>query len=498
MTDTVRVSMDAAIGRIAPEIYGHFAEHLGRCIYGGLWVGEDGSIDTTAGLRTDTLSLLRRLDPPVLRWPGGCFADDYHWRDGVGPREDRPGRRNLWWAQGRSETFTESNAFGTEEFLTLCDELDTTPYLAGNVGTGTPDELLNWVEYCNTPDGTELASLRTEQGSEEPHDVHWWGIGNENWGCGGKFDPDDYGRRYRTFANYLRAYDRNIQPEGSLELVACGHITPEWNREFLAAVGDYGLLDHLSIHRYLECGGDVEFTDEQYYRLLTRANQIGTDVDRAAATLETYAPAAAIGVIVDEWGVWHPEAVATNGLEQENTVRDAIVAAGVLDDLNRRADVVTMANLAQTVNVLQCVVQTDEEAAWPTPTYRVFEAYKPHMGATALRTTVDTETKELPDEDHDVQLLSASASRSADGITVTVSNRDLDRDRTVEIETSTDGQFTDATASVLFEATSVDAYSTRENADRFAPTEGTAEITAEGSCTIGVPPTAIATVRLSS
>lgn len=492
MTDTVRLHPEDEIGHIAPDLYGHFAEHLGRCIYGGIWVDDDDRVETTDGLRRDTLSLIADLDPPVLRWPGGCFADDYHWRDGIGPRESRPRRRNLWWAQGRDAVFEESNAFGTEEFLRLCRELETEPYLAGNVGTGTPDELLDWVEYCNGPGETEPAALRAAQGSETPHDVRWWGVGNENWGCGGDYDPDEYGRRYRTFANYLRAFDRNLQPTGSLELVGCGHITPDWNREFLEAVGDSSLLDHLSVHRYIECGGDVEFTDDQYYRLLARARQIGADVDRAAATLQAVMPGADIGVIVDEWGVWHPQAVAENGLEQENTVRDALVAASVLCALNRRADVVTMANLAQTVNVLQCVVQTDETAAWPTPTYRVFHAYKPHMDATAVRTLVETDTKALPEEDHDLPLLEASASRTTDGIFVTLVNRDL-ADRRVRISSSMAAGSSDPTATALFADDPVDAYSTRETADRFAPEEWPVERD-DGSLVLDAPASAVVTV----
>ena len=500
MPDTVRISAADPVGTIAPEIYGHFAEHLGRCIYGGCWVGDDDRVETTGGLRNDTLDLLKRLDPPVLRWPGGCFADDYHWRDGVGPAEARPTKRNLWWAQGRDDTFTEPNAFGTEEFLRLCRELETAPYLAGNVGTGTPDELLDWVEYCNSADDTALTRLRAAQGSDDPHDVRWWGVGNENWGCGGRFDPDAYARRFRTFAEYLRAFDRNIQPAGDLELVACGHITPEWNREFLGAVEEYGHLDHLSIHRYIDCGGDTAFTDDQYFRLLAKSRLIGADVDRTAAALETYAPDTDIGVIVDEWGVWHPEATAENGLEQENTVRDALVAAQVLDDLNRRADVVTMANLAQTVNVLQCVVQTDETAAWPTPTYRVFAAYKPHMGATALRTTVETESVAVSAEDFDVPFVSASASAppSRDAVTVTLSNRSLDAERVVEIDPPFDAPPATTAASVLFADVAVDAYSTRENADRFSPADLAISEGADGTVSVTLPPSSIAAVQLSS
>ncbi|MDX1744558.1 MAG: alpha-L-arabinofuranosidase C-terminal domain-containing protein [Halobacteriales archaeon] len=487
---------DDPVGRIAPEVFGHFAEHLGRCIYGGLWVGDDDRVETADGLRRDTLDLLSALEPPVLRWPGGCFADDYHWRDGIGPRTDRPTRRNLWWAQGRDQTFLEPNDFGTEEFLRLCRMLETKPYLAGNVGTGTPDELLDWVEYCNGSMETEPVTRRYDHGPKDPHDVRWWGIGNENWGCGGRFDPADYGRQYRTFANYLRAVDRHTDIIGDLELVGCGHITPDWNQTFLEAVEDPSLIDHLSIHRYLECGGDVEFSEAQYYGLLARARQVGADVDRAAATIEAVMPDADIGVIVDEWGVWHPQAVASNGLEQEQTVRDAIVAGGILNALIRRADIVTMANLAQTVNVLQCVVQTNETAAWPTPTYQVFHAYRPHMESTALQVDIQTETKDIPDEDHNLPLIDAAVSRTDDGLFATIVNHDLDGPRRVQLQPSQSIEDRTAQVTELFASLQVDAYSTRTNAGQFAPEGRSVDLAGDGTVEVELPAGSVTTVSI--
>ncbi|MFB6105591.1 MAG: alpha-N-arabinofuranosidase [Halobacteriaceae archaeon] len=495
MTDTVRVHPDDPVGHVAPAVHGHFVEHLGRCVYGGLWVGDDDRVETVDGVRTDSLDLLAALDPPVVRWPGGCFADDYDWTDGVGPRAARPRRRNLWWAQGRAETFEESNAFGTEEFLRVCRALDAAPYLAGNVGTGSPDELLDWVEYCNYDGDTEYTRLRAESGHEDPHDVRWWGVGNENWGCGGDFAPDEYARQYRRFANHLDAFERKMRPDRDLELVGCGHVSEGWNREFLAELGDADRLDHLSVHRYLECGDDADFTDDQYFRLLARARQVGTDVDRAAAAVDTYAPGADVGVVVDEWGVWHPQAVDSNGLEQANTVRDALVAADVLHQLYRRADRVTMANLAQAVNVLQCVVQTDAEAAWPTPTYRVFEQFRPHAGATALRTVVDTASLSFEGEAHDLPLVSASASRSEDGLFVSLSNRSLDEERAVRVDAGLD-ETPAVDASVLFADLSVEDYSTRATADAFAASPLDAEAAADGTVTVAAPPHSVVTLAV--
>jgi alpha-N-arabinofuranosidase len=499
MTDTVRVRTDDPIGRIAPETYGHFAEHLGRCVYGGLWVGEDDRVPTEGGVRTDTLSLLADLEMPVLRWPGGCFADDYHWRDGVGPRDERPRRRSLWWAQGREDEWEESNAFGTEEFLRVCREIGAEPYLAGNVGSGSPGELVDWAEYCNHDGDTDLACLRRENGREEPHDVRWWGVGNENWGCGGRYDPESYALEFRRFANYLRAFER------VLELVACGDNDPDWNRRFMetlgesgaiADIGGYELLDHLSVHRYYEAGEATDFSEEEYFRLFARAREVGRDVDRAAEVLESFVPAGSVGVIVDEWGVWHPEAIPGNGLEQPGTVRDALSAAAVLDDLNARADVLTRANLAQTVNVLQCVVRTDEDDAWPTPTYRVFHLYRPHMAADALRVDVETGVRDvaLGDDSAAVPLLSASASASEAGVFVTLSNRGLDP-RAVSLELDSGTPVEAASATVLFDDRAPEARSTAANADSFAPADLPVDVEA-GNVVLDTPPASVVGLRL--
>jgi len=502
MQTEVHVARHDPVGRIDPNVYGQLSEHLGRCIYGGIWVGDDDRVPTEDGIRMDTVELLRDLHTPVLRWPGGCFADDYHWTDGLGPREERPRRRNMWWTQGRDNVPEESNAFGTEEFMTLCEMLETEPYLAINVGAGDPDEAVDWAEYCNYDGDTEITRLREENGSEAPHNVTYWGIGNENWGCGGRFSPEQYAEQFRRYANYLRGFDR-VMAEESLELVACGHITDSWNRRFLehlaecVAIGQgtvYTLMDHLSVHRYHHAGSDAEFTDDQYYRLLARARQVGEDVDRASEALELFAPGTDIGIIVDEWGVWHPEAVFDNGLEQANTVRDALSAASVLDDLNERADVVTMANIAQTVNVLQCLVQTNEDSAWPTPTYQVFDLYKQHMGATALRTVVDTEVRAVKsignefsaDGEHEVPLVTASASERDGEVYVTLSNlhRDDAREVTVTVE-SDDVKIVDAQA--LFGGLPADLYSTETNAERFTPERIEPENHGDGTVVVDAP-----------
>jgi alpha-N-arabinofuranosidase len=409
------IHLDDPIGTIRPEVYGHFAEHLGRCIDEGIWVGEASSIPNIDGIRQETVEALRRIAAPVIRWPGGCFADDYHWEDGIGPREKRPRRVNLWWHQ------EESNTFGTDEFIRLCRLVGAEPYICTNVGSGSPQEARNWLEYCNYEGDTHYSRLRGTKG----YKVRYWGVGNENWGCGGQFDPVDYAKEYRRFANYLRQLDQSIQ------LIACGHTTPDWNLKFMETMGHLGLIDHLSIHRYFGCGNDVEFTDQEYYTLIARSLQVDDDIRKTDEVLSFFAGGRKeIGIIVDEWGVWHPQARGNQGLEQKNTLRDAIVAAGVLDVFNRWAARVTMGNLAQTINVLQCIAQTAGETFWVTPTYHVFRMYREHMGNASLRVDVDCGTMEVPldpGKNVEIGIISASASlnREQKRLIVSVVNRHL-------------------------------------------------------------------------
>jgi len=412
------VRLDDPIATISPMLYGHFAEHLGRCIYEGLWVGDDSPIPNTRGIRNDTVAALRKLAAPVIRWPGGCFADDYHWRDGVGPRHQRPRRMNLWWHD------EEPNHFGTHEFIDLCRQAGAEPYICLNVGSGSPEEAAGWVEYCNYAGDTSRARERAAHGHPEPFGVRYWGVGNENWGCGGRFAPDDYAREYRRFACYLRGRGRAI------ELIACGHTGPDWNRTFLDTLGDLNTIDHLSVHRYIKCGDAVDFSDTEHYNLYPRALQVEADIVEAATALALYNRTGRhIGVIVDEWGVWHPEARGDSGLYQRNTLRDALVAAAVFDVFNRHADKVTMANIAQTINVLQCLCQTQGEAMWLTPTYHAFDLYKPHMGNAAVRLDLDdvptVEARGADGRAVALPVVSASASVDEAGKTAVVTLQNL-------------------------------------------------------------------------
>jgi alpha-N-arabinofuranosidase len=380
------------IARINPNIYGHFAEHLGRCIYDGIWVGEESPIPNTGGFRNDLIQALRRMKPAVIRWPGGCFADDYHWQDGIGPRAARPRRINIHWGE-----VVESNQVGTQEFVRFCRLVGAEPYFCGNVGSGTARELRDWVEYCNFPDsgpnGSTWAQQRAADGSPEPFNVTYWGVGNENWGCGGNFSPEDYGTEFRRYASFVRGFSKK------LFVIACGPASNdvEWTDRFFRKLNkDYWTfnnIDGFAAHYYCGAAGTAtHYSEDDWYRLLEKALKMEDLVIQQRAAMDAWDPQRRIGLLVDEWGTWHPVEPGTNPafLYQQNTIRDALVAATSLDIFNRHADKVVMANIAQTVNVLQAMVLTQGEQMLITPTGYVYEMYAPHQGAQALRVRLET------------------------------------------------------------------------------------------------------------
>ena len=455
MTATITIRADSPIGTISPRLYGHFAEHLGRCCYDGLWVGTDrADAPQQNGFRSDVLEALKALPVPLLRWPGGCYADHYHWRDGIG----HPAERAVRLGMSCGLQVEDTNAIGTHEFLWLCAQLGAEPYLAGNVGSGTPQELCDWLEYCNTAVPTTLGRERAANGSPAPFGVPLWGVGNENWGCGGNYDAPGYAREYVRYATMLR----HVDP--AAELVICGH-DDAWNAELLATVGRHlALVDHLSIHRYWIGGGaETAFDENAYYSLLAEAHETEAFVRRTAALLRAAANGAPapeadlsegesaseaaietksghrIGIALDEWGVWHPEARPWGPrggdarepvtYEQANTLRDALAAGIALEGFHRQCNVLTLANLAQIVNVLQAPVMTEGARMWLTPTYHALRLHAPHIGATALPVEVlggDT----LPDS---TAAVSATASRAGDAVAVTLINRHYQKSAAVRI-----------------------------------------------------------------
>lgn len=381
----VVVSPQEPIAQIKPYLHGHFAEHLGELIYSGIYVGSDSTVPNTDGIRDDVVAALRSLHIPVLRWPGGCFADDYHWRDGIGSREQRPLRINRHW--GHTE---EPNYFGTHEFLAFCRAIGAEPYFAGNVGSGTPAELSDWIEYCNFAGRSTLAEERRANGAHEPFGIRFWGIGNENWGCGGNMNPEQYAAEFCRFRNYASSYSGT-----EMQAIACGQNSADWGwtRRFFEYMqrnhlNRLGLVQGVAAHYYCGTAGTAtQYSHAQWLELLAKAYAIEGAITGCRAIMDEYDPERRIKLIFDEWGTWHPVEAGKppGGLYQQNTMRDACVAALTLDVFHNHADKLFMANIAQLINVLQALLLVSEDQCIKTPTYHVFDLYKPHQGAQAVR-----------------------------------------------------------------------------------------------------------------
>ncbi len=411
-------------GTMSRYIYGHFSEHLGRCIYQGLFVGKDSRIPNRNGMRLDAVEALKKLRIPVLRWPGGCFADEYHWEDGIGPLEDRRRMVNTNWGD-----VVEDNSFGTHEFLELCGQLGCEPYINGNVGSGTVREMAEWIEYLNSDGDSTVVRRRRANGRQDSWKVRFFGVGNESWGCGGNMRPEYYADEYRRYQTYCRTYGSN-----RLFKIACGPSADdyEWTDVLMKRAGKY--MNGLSLHYYTLCGdwdnklSATDFTREEYYRTLKRAAYMDELVTRHSAVMDRYDPERKVGLVVDEWGTWYEVEPGTNPgfLYQQNTMRDAMVAALTLNIFNRHCGRVTMANLAQTVNVLQAVLLTEGDRMILTPTYHVFDLYKAHMDAREIDCFVEADPVS---EGKWAQCgLTASASEKDGVITVTAANLSCDQE----------------------------------------------------------------------
>lgn len=443
------INNDKKMSTIAPEIYGHFSEHLGRCIYEGLYVGEDSDIPNVNGMRTDVVEALKEMKIPVLRWPGGCFADEYHWMDGIGPKASRKKMINTHWGG-----VVEDNSFGTHEFFELCRQLGCKTYVNGNLGSGTVREMSEWVEYITFNGVSPMADLRKQNGHEEPWKIDYFGVGNENWGCGGNMRPQHYADEYRRYQTYVRNYAGN----DPIAKICCGPNVDdyEWTKKVMETCFDHceprfhGMMDGLSLHYYTlpeveddwnKKGSATDFTEEIFYQTLKRGYFMDELINRHGAIMDEYDPDKKIGLIVDEWGIWTDVEPGTNPgfLYQQNTMRDALVAGMTLNIFNKHSDRVKMACIAQLINVLQSVMLTDGEKMIKTPTYHVFHMYRHHQGATLLRSdligagTVGAGKNELPK-------VIESVSENADGvITVTLTNNSLEAAENVTIQLTDDG-----------------------------------------------------------
>jgi alpha-L-arabinofuranosidase len=389
--------------RINRNIYGQFAEHLGRCVYDGFF--RNGKI------RMDIVDALKKIKLPLLRWPGGCFADNYHWRDGIGPKANRPGKVNIMWGM-----VPEDNSFGTSEFLELCSLIGCEPYLAGNVGTGSPEELESWEEYCNYEGTSEMSALRKANGHPEAYHVRFWGIGNESWGCGGRMTPEDYAQQFKTFANYMREY-----PGSPITRIASGANNDDYNwTEYMMAHISPRWMQGIGVHYYTsiddtrEPAAATNFGEKQYIVSLKNALMMEEIVSKHSAIMDKYDPQKKIALIVDEWGIVTSREEAPDVFYQQNSLRDALIAASTLNIFNNHADRIRMANLAQTVNVLQSLVLTKGDSMLLTPTYYVFDLFKIHQDAHSL--TVNYTPPTYSYNNQQIPAVNVSASRDSNGV----------------------------------------------------------------------------------
>ena len=383
------INPNQRLSKINRDIYGCFSEHLGRCIYEGVYVGEDSPIPNVNGMRCDIVNALRDLSLPVLRWPGGCFADEYHWRDGIGPRTARKKMINTHWGG-----VVEDNSFGTHEFFELCRQIGCDVYITGNVGSGTVNEMSEWVEYMTFGGVSPMSELRKQNGHEEPWRVKYFGVGNENWGCGGNMQPEFYGNMYNRYATYVRNYDS----KNRVSRIACGPnaFDYSWMEGVMKTSARH--MDGISLHYYTvpyewgKKGFATGFSTDAYFQTVSKAYRMEELIRNHTAIMNRYDPDGRIGLIVDEWGTWYDVEPGTNPgfLYQQNTMRDAIVAGITLNIFNKHSDRVKMATLAQTVNVLQAVALTDGEKSLLTPTYYVMKLFKQHMDATLLGSYITT------------------------------------------------------------------------------------------------------------
>lgn len=489
----LNVRADQPGDKISRYIYGQFAEHLGRGIYEGIWVGEDSDIPNVRGFRTDVIAALKQLEIPVIRWPGGCFADEYNWRDGIGPREERPVRINTHWGWVR-----ETNAFGTHEFFDLIELLGSEAYIAGNVGSGSPREMAQWLEYITADNDTSLARLRRANGREEPWKVGFFGVGNETWGCGGNMTPEYYTHLYKRYATFLKA------PEGNRpKRVASGGWNERTDWTEALASGVRGGIDGISHHYYTvpsgewrKKGNSTGFREEEWISTLQRTMLVDDHLKANEAMLEVHDPDGEIGIYLDEWGTWYdPEEGHEPGfLYQQNSIRDAVVAALNFNIFHRHTRRLHMANIAQTVNVLQAVILTEGEKMILTPTYHAFDIYQPFKDATF----VPVEPKSMPDYElgeFSVPHLSATAALTEAGDLV-VALVNLHASDAIDVDVELHGFAAAAASGSVLTGDAIDAHNTFDHPDTVRPRRLSVDL--DGGFNATLPPRSVSVVRLSS
>ena len=476
------------------NIYGHFAEHLGRGIYEGIWVGPASPIPNTLGIRNDVLAALKALNIPVLRWPGGCFADEYHWKDGIGPRDKRPSMINTHWGG-----VVEDNSFGTHEFMDLVELLGTDAYITGNVGSGTPQEMMEWVEYLTSDAVSPMANLRRQNGRERAWRVPYFGLGNEPWGCGGNMRPEYYADEYRKYNTFIKNYDR-AKP---IYRIAGGanDFNYAWTEVLMERVGRR--MNAASLHYYTlptgnwnRKGSATQYGEDQWFSTLSRTLRMDELITKHAAIMDKTDPEKRIGLAIDEWGTWYDVEPGTEPgfLYQQSTMRDALVAALNFHIFHRHADRVVMTNIAQTINVLQAMILTDKEKMLRTPTYWVFEMFKVHQGGAVL--PVELSSPDYAFGAEKIPAVSASATRSADGKTVHLSLANATPGQAIPLTVTLAGLAPSAATGRLLTAPAMQAHNTFAAPDTVTPVPFDGLRLAGSVLTLTLPAKSVAVIEL--
>lgn len=478
--EKIIISRDGANVKIDKNIYGHFSEHLGRCIYEGLFVGENSDIPNTNGMRNDVVSALKEMKIPILRWPGGCFADEYHWEDGIGVKENRKKMINTHWGG-----VVEDNSFGTHEFFELCRQLECEPYICGNVGSGTVREMQEWVEYITFDGLSPMAERRRINGREEPWKIKYWGVGNENWGCGGHMTPEYYAYEYKRYATYLRNFSGN-----RLHKIACGPNVADYNWTEVLMREAARMMWGLSLHHYTWPSPDksaTDFSEKTYFNALKSTMYMDELITRHSTIMDKYDPKKSVALSVDEWGIWTAVEPGTNPgfLYQQNSLRDALIAAVNFDIFNKHADRVKMANIAQIVNVLQSVILTDGAKMLLTPTYHAFRMYNVHQDAIYLPTYF--KSPDYNSDDDKIPAVSCTSSLNSNGdVNITLSNIDPEKEYEFELEIRDDSNLKSVSAEILT-AEKINSYNTFDNKDTVKPCDYDGIVKKDGKLLIKLP-----------
>lgn len=483
---TIKVNNTQAGPKISKYIYGQFSEHLGRGIYEGLYVGEDSKIPNVNGMRTDVVEALKEIHVPVLRWPGGLFADTYHWQQGIGPNDNRKRIVNTNWGD-----VVEDNSFGTHEYFELLNQLGAEAYINANIGSGTVQEMAEWVEYITMPGESPMSELRQANGRKDPWHLKFFGIGNENWGGGGNMRPEYYSDVYRQYQTFLPQYDKD-QP---IYRVACGPNEDDydWTETVMKNAAQY--IDGFSLHYYTLPTGDwindkgsaTGFTEKVWYDTMTRAALMDRLITKHSEIMDKYDPNKRVNLIVDEWGTWFDVEEGTNPgfLYQQNTIRDVLTGAITLNIFHKHADRVKMANIAQMVNVLQAMILTDGEKMLKTPTYYLFDMYQKHM---------DAELVNLVDEDELPNNVTYTASRKNDELTISLANYDVANEK--ELDIAFDELPSEIKEATIITADVMDAHNTFDQPDNVVLQNFTGASLALGELHMTLPPMSVVSVTL--